>query len=223
MGNSRLKTPNSKRKGAKQAALLLSFLSLEFCVLSVGAVAQQPLDRLLARIGTTPITYTDVQAAVGLGLVDATAPDDPAALNQVIDRQLMLIEVARFPPAEPPAAAVEQQLAMMKKHAGDALPALMRTTGLDETRLRDLARDTLRIQTYVAQRFGTSRQVADDEVRRYYDEHQAQFTRNGKVIPFEDAETEARRLAAAARLRDAIMQWVHDLRMRAEVVEVGKK
>jgi len=198
------------------------FLHFAFCILNY-AVAQQPLDRLLARIGTTPITYTDVQAAVGLGLVDATAPDDPAALSQVIDRRLMLIEVARFPPAEPPAAAVEQQLAALKKHAGDRLPGLMRATGLDETRLRDLARDTLRIQGYVAQRFGTSRQVGDDEVRRYYDEHQAQFTRNAKVIPFEEAEAEARRLAAAARLRDAINQWVHDLRMRAEVVEVGKK
>jgi hypothetical protein len=198
------------------------FLHFAFCILN-DAVAQQPLDKLLARIGTTPITYTDVQAAVGLGIVEATSPDDPAALSQVIDRRLMLIEVARFPPAEPPAAAVEQQLAMMKQHAGDKLPALMRATGLDETRLRDLARDTLRIQGYVAQRFGTSRQVGDDEVRRYYDEHQAQFTRNGKVIPFEEAEAEARRLAAAARLRDAINQWVHDLRMRAEVVEVGKK
>ena len=219
MQNAKCKMQKRLQAGGRIA---IFFLHFAFCILNY-AVAQQLLDRLLARVGTTAITYTDVEAAVGLGLVEATSSDDSAALSQVIDRQLMLTEVARFPPPEPSAAAVEQQLAMMKMHTGDKLPALMRATGLDETRLRDLARDTLRIQAYVTQRFGTSRLVADDEVRRYYDEHQTQFTRNGKAISFEDAAPEARRLAVAARLRDAIMQWVHDLRMRAEVVEVGKK
>ncbi|HKE83235.1 MAG TPA: hypothetical protein VKB50_05760 [Vicinamibacterales bacterium] len=168
------------------------------------------------------MTETDVKAAVGLGLVDAQSADDPDALKQVIDRQLMLAEIARFPPPEPPADAVDKQLEMMRMHAGDGLPRLLQETGLDEMRLHDLARDTLRIQAYVAQRFGTSRQVTNDEVRRYYDEHQAQFMRDGKVIPFEEAEADARRLASAARLRDAISQWVSELRMRADVVQVRK-
>jgi hypothetical protein len=199
------------------------FLQSAICILHFSSVsAQQPLDRLLARIGTTAVTQTDVIAAVGLGLVDAKSADDPDALKQVIDRQLMLAEVARFPPPEPPADAVDKQLEMMKMHAGDGLMKLLQSTGLDEMRLRDLARDTLRIQAYVAQRFGTSRQVTSDDVRRYYDEHQAQFTRDGKVIPFEEAEADARRLASATRLRDAISQWVSELRMRADVVPVKK-
>jgi hypothetical protein len=199
----------------------LAFLHSAFCILNFAIVsAQQPLDRLLARIGTTGVTLTDVKAAVGLGLVDAQSVDDPEALKQVIDRQLMLTEVARFPPPEPSADAVEKQIAMMKMHAGDGLMRLLHDTGLDDMRLRDLARDTLRIQAYVALRFGTSRQVTSDDVRRYFDEHQAQFTRNGKVIPFEDAEADARRLAAETRLSDAISQWVSELRMRADVVLV---
>ena len=201
----------------------LAFLYSAVCIQHFSIVsAQQPLDRLLARIGTTAVTQNDVKAAVGLGLVDAQSADDPDALKQVIDRQLMLTEVARFPPPEPPADAVDKQLETMKMHAGDRLVNLLHETGLDEMRLRDLARDRLRIQAYVAQRFGTSRQVTSDEVRRYYDEHQAQFMRNGKVIPFEEAEADARRLAAAARLRDAISQWVSELRMRADVVEIKK-
>src|SRR5262245_61271069 len=199
-----------------RARLLLHFA---FCILNYPLVfAQQPLDKLLARIGSTAVTMSDVKAAVGLGVVEAQSPDDPEALKQVIDRRLMLAEVARFPPPEPAADAIDKQVAMMRMHAGDGLAALMHATGLDDMLVRDAARDTLRIQAYVAQRFGTSRQVSNDEVRRYYDEHQAQFTRNGKVIPFEDAEADARQLAATARLRDAINQWVSELRMRAEVV-----
>jgi len=200
-----------------------SFLIFAFCLLSWVTSAQQPLDRVLARIGTTSVTLTDVQAAVGLGLVEAKSTDDPGALSQVIDRQLMLAEVTRFPPTEPAAAAIDQQVGAMRMRAGPGLGALMRSTGLDDARLRDLARDTLRIQAYVTQRFGTSTQVSDDDVRHFYDEHPAQFMRNGQLIPFEDAEASARQLASAARLRDSIAQWVRDLRMRAEVVEVGKK
>ena len=198
---------------------------LAFCISHVAFVSaqQQLLDRVLARIGTTAVTLTDVRAAIGLGLIDARSVDDRDAVNQVVNRQLMLTEVARFPPPEPSAAAVDQEVAAMKKRAGDTLGELMRTTGLDEMRLADLARDTLRIQAYVALRFGTSRPVADEEVRRYYNEHQAEFTRDGKVLPFEDVETDARQRAAAARLRDTISQWVRDLRSRTEVVMMADK
>jgi hypothetical protein len=199
------------------------FLILVFCLVSCTPFAQQLLDRVLARIGSNAITLSDVRAAVGFGLVEAKTPDDPAALNQVIDRQLTLTEVARFPPAEPAAAAIDQQVETMKKRAGAALPELMRSTGLDDMRVRDLARDALRIQAYVMQRFGTLTIVGEDDARRYYDEHKEQFTRNGMPIAFEDAEADARRLASAARLQESIAQWVRDLRMRAEVVIVRSK
>lgn len=218
---------NAKFKMQKHRAAtwrLVGAVCFAFCILHLElSLAQQPLDRLLARIGTTAITLTDVQAAVGLGIIQATSASDPQALNQMIDRELMLTEVARFPPPEPTAAAIDQQVQVMRMHAGPNLEALMRSTGFDESRLRDLARDTLRIQAYIAQRFGTTRQVSDDDVRHYYDEHKAEFTRNGQTIPFDQAEAEARKQASVVRLQDAITQWVRDLRMRAEVVEVGKK
>jgi len=188
--------------------------------LSWAASGQQLIDKVMARIGSTGITWSDVRAAVGLGLVDAKSPNDPAALNQVIDRRLMLAEVTRFPPAEPLPAAIEQRAEEMKKSAGAALPDLMKSTGLDEARLQDLARDTLRIQAYIMQRFGSTAVVGEDDARRYYDDHREQFTRNGTLQPFEDVEAEARRLASNARLQDSIAQWVRDLHMRSEVVVV---
>jgi hypothetical protein len=131
--------------------------------------------------------------------------------------------VSRFPPAEPSAAAIEQRTEAIKKSAGAALPELMKSTGLDEMRLHDLARDMLRIQAYIMQRFGSTAIVGEDDARRYYDDHREQFTRDGKLLSFEDVDAEARRLASAARLQDSIAQWVRDLRMRAEVVVVRGK
>jgi hypothetical protein len=195
-------------------------LALCFLMWASFASAQQLLDSVVARIGSEAITQTDVQAAVALGLVDAKSRDDADALRQVVARQLMLNEVTRFPPPEPEAAAIDQQVAVMKMRAGARLEELLRTTGLDEARLRALARDTLRIQAYLAQRFGTSTQVSDDEVRKYYDEHRDQFTRNGMPITFEDAEADARQRVSAERLRTTVAQWLRDLQARSEVVFV---
>jgi hypothetical protein len=184
------------------------------------ADAQQLLDRVLARIGTEAITQTDVQSLVEFGLVDAKSPTDPAAIQQAIDRQLELKEVARFPPPEPQAAAVDQQLATMKARVGDRLETMMRVNGLDEAKVGSLARDTLRIRQYLDQRFGITAQVSEEEARTYFEAHRDQFTRNGQALSFEEAAAEARQRAAAERLQKSVAQWLQDLRARSEIVVV---
>ena len=199
-------------------------LHLAFCMsICTGAAnAQQLIDRVLARVGTTAVTMTDVRIALGLDLVEATGENpESVALERTIDRQLQLNEVARFAPPEPAVAAVQAEIAEMKMRAGTNLSALMTSTGLDEARLEQLARETLRIRAYIAQRFGTTVQVTEDEARKYYEQHPAEFTRDGVRMTFEQAETQARQRASAERLRATLDQWVRDLRMRADVVIVG--
>jgi hypothetical protein len=196
-----------------------------FCILNYGATAPawQLIDRVLARVGTNAVTMTDVRIARELGLIETKPGEDPAAvaLERTIERQLMLDEVARFSPPEPDAAAVTEEVAAIRSRAGSGFDALVIATGLDEARLRQLARETLRIRAYIAQRFGTSGQVTADEARKYYEEHPAEFTRDGVRIAFEEAEPVARQRASAERLRSTIEKWVRDLRSRSEVVIVG--
>ncbi|HKH74236.1 MAG TPA: hypothetical protein VKA59_22915 [Vicinamibacterales bacterium] len=206
--------------GGPQAWGLLC-VHFAFCILNYAVLdAQQVLDRVLARIATEAITQTDVEALVEFGLIEARSPTVPAAVQQAIDRQLMLREVARFPPAEPPVAEVEKQLAAMKARVGDRLGQMLQITGLDEDRLRGLARDTLRIRNYLQQRFGVSAQVGEEEARRYFDAHRDEFTRNGMPLTFEEAAAEARQRAAATRVQGAVTQWLQDLRARSDVVLV---
>ncbi|MGE0446501.1 MAG: hypothetical protein AB7P99_14840 [Vicinamibacterales bacterium] len=182
-------------------------------VLGGDVAAQQLLDRVLAVVEGTPVTLSDVRAMQGLGIVDAA--DDAGALEQAIDRQLLLYEVQRFPPPEPPAAAIDAEAAALLARPG--LPALMRETGLDERRVREMARERLRIRGYLEQRFGTSVQVSDEEVDRYYREHQDEFLRDGLLIPFAEAEPVARDRASAERLTGLIDDWMAELRTRADV------
>jgi hypothetical protein len=217
---SRLKT-GVLRVSRRRAVCLHS----AFCILSftVAADAQKLIDRVLARVGMNAVTMTDVRAAQALGLIEIRPGEDPqaVALERTIDRQLLLDEVVRFSPPEPPAEAVAAEVEAMKARVGSEFAALAGATGLDDAKLRELARETVRIRAYISQRFGASAQVTADEARKYYDEHPAEFTRDGAVIAFGEAEPDARQRASAERLRVTIEQWIHDLRSRAEVVIVG--
>jgi hypothetical protein len=219
--------PNGKR--TRGAAFALRFLRpvptfvilhFAFCILHFGPgalAAQQPvlLDRIVARVSGNEITFTDLGAARGVGVVPG--PTDEAALQQMIDRQLLLIEVARFPPPEPAETAVAAEFARQQAVAGPRLAAIMEATGSDEARLRDLARDTLRIEAYINQRFGTSMQVTDDEAAGYYGAHPDEFRRNGAVIPFEEALPVARERASIERRQEQVERWLYDLRARADI------
>ena len=192
-------------------------LCLCVSVASSGALAQQLLDRVLARVEGTAVTLSDVRAAVGLGVASG---GEEMALQQVIDRQLLLMEVERFPPREPAPAAIDAEEAAIKARGGASLPSLMQATGLDERRIRETARETLRVRAYLDQRFGTDVQVSDDEVDRYYRTHQDEFLRDGLLIPFADAEPLARQRASAERRQATIDQWIADLRTRAEITRL---
>ena len=213
---------NGVKGAAPYTSLLRSALCLNFaiCILNCCALsAQQLLDRVLARVDGTPITLTDVQAAIGVGIIQ-TGSADPitAGTQQMIDRQLELVEVQRFPPPEPNPDAVVRETAQLKVNAGPRLPALMQSTGLTDQHIADIARDNLRIAGYLDQRFGTTVQVSDEEVAAYYRTHEAEFTRRGEAIPYEEAAPLARQRVASERRRATVDQWIRDLRSRADVV-----
>jgi len=189
------------------------------CHESLGARQQQLLERVVARVGEESILLTDVNAALGIGLVTARPGADPvaSASEQLIERALALAEVARFTPPEPDTDAVEREVARLRANAGAGLQQLMRDTGLDDTRLREMARDNLRLEAYLAQRFGAAIQLTGDEVAAYYRSNPDEFRRNGVIIPFDEAEPLARQRATAARREEVVSQWLGDLVARGEV------
>jgi hypothetical protein len=156
---------------------LLGVLCLSV-VCGATAGAQQLLDRVLARVGSSVITRSDLSAAIGLGLVEpASGPDaEGVSLEQFVQRQVLLAEVARFPAPAPAEAAIDELATAMKTRAGAALDELVRSTGIDEARIRDLARDTLRIQGYVRQRFGAASTLNDPDVRQWMRDVRARAT-----------------------------------------------
>jgi hypothetical protein len=196
-------------------------LHFALCILnySDSVLAQRLLDRIVARVDGYPITLTDMKAAVALGILglpEGAGEED--VVERLVDRQLMLAEVERFPPPEPSSDDTAREETAMTARAGGRLAEVMDATGLDGGRIRDIARDSLRIQAYLNQRFGTATQLSADEVLDYYRIHPDEFTRDGRLTPFAEAEPLARQLASAERRSTAVAQWLRDLRARAEIL-----
>ena len=179
---------------------------------------QQLLDRIVARVNNEVITLTDVKAAVALGVVEVPADGgEIEAIERLVDRTLVLGEVARFAPPQPSAADVARETAALTARAGSRLVAVMESTGIDKARIGDIARDNLRIQLYLDQRFGTAAQFTEEEVAQYYRIHPDEFTRDGTLRPFALVEPLARERAGAERRASTVGQWMRDLRARGDV------
>jgi hypothetical protein len=179
------------------------------------------IDRILAVVDTQIITLSNVRAALRFGLVPEDVSTDPkgAVLQRLIDRRLMLIEVDRYAPPEPSESAVNARLEAVERRFKDALglEIALNQSALTREELRRQLRDTLRIESYIQQRFSTSVQVSDDEVARYYREHSEEFTRDGQVRSFEEVRETARTRVIESQRATFVTQWIEGLRKRGSV------
>jgi len=144
-----------------------SLLVMTLCAASSHA---EILDRVLAVVAGRLIMLSDVTAARDLQLVPVEASADPirSVLTRLIDRELVLVEVERYAPPEPSAAAVDAELQHVRaRFASDGeLDAALARSGLDSRHLRETLRQDLRIRAYLDQRFagaGDRRQALVDE------------------------------------------------------------
>lgn len=115
---------------------------------------QQLLDRVVARVNGTTVFLSDVRAAAGFGIIQPGPEAEQA--RQMVRRQVLLGEVSRFPPPEPAGADIAAEVMRMKSRVRDP-GAFLKEHGLSDQQVQSLARDSLRIEGYLTQRFGASR------------------------------------------------------------------
>lgn len=199
------------------------FLCRALAFVLLGTIARaEIIDRVMAVVGDQIITLSDVRAARRLGLVPADSADDPtgAALERLIDRRLMLLDVDRYLPAEPERAAIDARLAEIQGRFEDALAfeTALNQTGMSHDELRRHVRDTLRIDTYLRQRFATMIQPSEDDLLRYYRENTGEFSADGGRPPFEAVREQVRAALVEERRARFVREWLDGLRRRATLV-----
>ena len=131
----------------------------------------QVIDRLVAVVGNDPIFLSDVRDVTRLSLFDPAgmlasisetdgATEEERALQRLINRRLVLAEVARYSQLPPAEADVARAMTAWQERAGTPPPAH------DAAAVRAFLIETIRIDGYIEQRFGaTTRQARVDAVR----------------------------------------------------------
>jgi hypothetical protein len=183
---------------------------------------QELIDRILVVVNGQIITLSDVRAALHFQLVPADVSTDPvaAALQRLIDRRLMLVDVERYAPPEPAPADVETGIDRIRKNFKDPLALTTELTryGLSDDELRRHVRDTLRINAYLQQRFAAMPQPSADDLVRYYRAHPEEFLVNGKPQLFVEAQDAVRARVVATQRETFTREWLAGLRRRATIL-----
>ena len=137
------------------------------------------------------ITKSDVDAAAAFGLA--------SSLQELIDRTLMLNEVRRVAPPDPPATALDARVARIRANFAteDAFARALELGGLDEPAVRAYAADDLRLAAYLDERFSSASLPTEEEVRQ--------------------AGESARARLAAEHRQGLINDWIAELRRRADI------
>jgi hypothetical protein len=167
------------------------------------------------------VLKSDAEAAIRLGLVTVPPGTDriQGALDRLIERQLMLIEVDRYGPPEPALGEIDAAVREIDQRvgSGERMSAILKESGLTVDQLRLWVRDDLRIRGYLQQRFGGQLAPSEDEIVEYYRIHQADYTRDGKTRPFAEVRNAVRDALIAERRALLTREWLAGLRRRTEV------
>jgi hypothetical protein len=172
------------RRRAPAAPALLAIVLL--CGSFAAPLRGELIDRILAVVEGQVITLSDARAALALRLVPPDVSADPvgAVLQRLVDRQLMLGEVERYAPPEPSPSAVEARVAAIRGGfpSPDAFQQALDSTAMSADDVRRFVRDTLRIESYLQQRFGLLPDPSGQRREGVVDEWLEGLRRRGNIV-----------------------------------------
>lgn len=210
----------------RPSAVLLSLASLGLVALPARPAAPQLVDRILAVVDEDPILASEVDQAVGLGVIERQAGESDEGLrrrglDRLIEQRLRFHEVDRFGLTQVPVELIEGHFQEIRGRfpSPEAFAERLRELGLDLEAVRQLVARQLMVLTFVEERLGPRIFVAADEIRAYYEQTLVPElrTRRAAVPPIEEVRETIRALLKERRLNEEIERWTEELRRAADV------
>lgn len=182
---------------------LLRLAVLGAASLSASSGWGEVIERIVAVVDERPLLLSEV-----LTLERVRRLERQAAIEALIDEELMFREAARLPQATPTESEAENACASLEQRAG------VNEAGLSDSSLCRFARREATILKYASFRFAPQVRVEDYEVRQAYD---SEYAGRDDAPSLVEAAPALRASLIDHRLGERIDAWVKELRASARI------
>lgn len=204
-----------------------------FCAVLLGlAVVVCPgeeLDRLVAIVNGHPILQSDWEDEVrfesftsGRRLTEVTSEERKAALDRLIDQELLReqMRIAELKPT--PHEQAEKQFESLKQdylrdHPGQSWDAALSSYQLTEALLTDRIAAELDQLRLVDTRFRSSVRVDPQEIEKYYKEQLAPNLPSSDPMSLTEATPRIREILIQEKINQQLSSWLEILRAQAQI------
>jgi len=191
-----------------------------------GLAAQQVVDRIVAQVGDTVITQSEMNE---LGryqqLIDGK--EQPAAdrLRELVEQWIVEREAQLSGYAAPGQQDVEKAYQALEKRVGtaEAFQKRLKELGLSEREVRRLVERQLLLARYLDYKFRPEVQVEEQQIEDYYRKTLVpELKRSGERVPtLESVADQVREVLTERGINRRAAQWLDEMRGRWKVEMVG--
>ena len=196
-------------------------------ILVAGFLSAGIVDRIAATVNDTAIPESEVRKAMVVSALTPEPGESPEAfrtrvLDALIDQYLEYQDAARFGPAPPDAAQVNDAMKKLKDRLqveGKDPEAEFARAGMTEDDVAASLERQLVIQRYLRERFAPIAYADEEQARAEYTERYVSEQKSAglPVEPFEKVSEEMRRRASERAFEDQVAKWLKELRQKARI------
>jgi SurA N-terminal domain len=213
---------------------VLHFTMCMLLLLPVGAVlvvAGEVIDSVVVTVNHKPIFRSDWDEAVCYemfmqrkSLTQLTDADRGAALQRLIDRQLLKAQMSSVHALQPSEDDLRNDLAKLRAQVPEgkdeqSWQELLVSYGLSEELLKEHLRTEVQVMNFVEVRLRPNVHVQPEEVEAYFrNQLLPDLERAGeRAVAFQDVEPKIREILTQQHMDELLDAWLHNLRQQAEI------
>jgi SurA-like protein len=212
-------------------ALQLAICFLSLVMMGTPMFAGEVLDGVVATVNHQPILRSDWDATVRFEafmqqkhLADVSEADRVMALQHLIDRQLLKMQMGDTSYMQPKEDALEQDIAKVRAQVPNgnddaAWHKLLASYGFTLDDVKEHLKVEFQTMNFIEVHLRPNVHVPEEDVEAYYREQLIpDLQRNGgSVVALTDVAPRIRELLTQQRMDEMLDVWLHNLRQQADI------
>lgn len=186
------------------------------------------LDRIAVAVGRAAVKVSDIDMELRVAAflnrqpLDFKSQTRRTAAERLVDQQLIRDEMANSGYAVVATAEADAVMAGMRRdrfrNSGAQFEAELKRYGINAAQLRQKLHWQLTVLRFIDQRFRPGVQITDEDVQKFYDEHQAQLKRDyPRDNSLKTLEPKIRQALEGGQINQGFDDWLKQARQRTRI------